>query len=113
MAEVFVPPIQPVAGAYPAAGFSVTVTTTPGKVIATDYDCFGVLIQSSSLNDSNASVTGKMFIALTMAGSVVWVWELVQGEAVFIPCSNTSEIQVETQSGTAWARGLIYRAAKQ
>jgi hypothetical protein len=37
----------------------------------------------------------------------------VQGEAIFIPCANTSEIKVVTQSGTAWVRGFVYQAAKQ
>jgi hypothetical protein len=109
MAEVFIPPIQPVAGFFPALGFSITVTTNTGAIVATNYDCLGVLIQSSSLNDSNASVTGKMFVEISGVKS----YELVQGESVFVPCSNTSEVKVITQSGTAWARGFIYRALKQ
>ncbi len=113
MADVFLPPIQPVAPAYAAVGFTKTVTNSAAAIIATDYDCFGVLLQSSALNDSDAAVTAKMYIVITVGGTAIKAWELVQGESIFIPCANTSEIKVVTQSGTAWVRGLVYRAAKQ
>jgi hypothetical protein len=103
--EVTRPTIQPTLPPAPALGFAVAVTGTHAKISSTDYACFGVLIQSSAKNDSNSAMSGVMYVEV----NTVKVYELVQGEAVFIPCSNTSEVYVITQTGTAFARGLIYR----
>lgn len=109
MAEVLVPPQMLITPPQDALGFSSTVTTTAGKPSSTDYDCFGMLVQSSALDDSNAAVSAKVYISL----SGVLAYELVQGESVFVPCANTSQVKVKTQSGTGWVRGFIYRALKQ
>jgi len=96
----------------PSVGFSVGVTTVPAAILsaALNAECIGVVVQSSSFDDSDNSVTGVMYVEV----NGVKVWELITGESsALIPCSNTSEIKVVTLSGTAWARGIVYRAAKQ
>lgn len=92
-------------------GFSLTVTSTAAKILTTGLPCVGVLIQSSSLNDSDAAVTGKMQVITALDSKKIW--ELVQGESQFFPCANTDELKVGTQSGTAWCRGFVYQVAQQ
>lgn len=114
MAEVFVPPIQPTAPAYAAIGFTKTVTTATAVITGSNtYDCFGVLVQSSAKDDSNAAMSGVMYVQVDNGqGTFVNAFELVQGESVFVACSNTSQVKVKTQSGSAWVRGFVYRAQK-
>lgn len=103
--EVTRPPQMPTLQPAAALGFAVAASGTHAKISTTDYACYGVLIQSSAKNDSNAAMSGVMYVEVNS----VKVYELVQGEALFVPCSNTSEVYVITQTGTAFARGLIYR----
>lgn len=107
--EIVIPPIQPVAPSYPIAGASVAVSSTAAKISSTDYDCYGVVIQSSTQNDSAATKTNLMYVVKVDDSALIW--ELTQGESVFIPCKNTSELKVKCQgSDTAHARVLIFRA---
>lgn len=111
MADIFVPPIEPTTPAYPAVGFSKTVTTVAATVLTTSLDCFGMLIQSSTKDDSNATMSGIVYVQIDNgSGTQVKAFELVQGETVFIPCQAVSQVKVITQLGNGWVRGLVYRA---
>lgn len=88
-----------------ALGFAVAVTTTAAKLLTTGVKCIGVEIQSSTKDDSNASMTGLVYI---VAGGVN-IYELLSGKSVFVPCANTDDITVKTQAGTAFVRGIVHQ----
>lgn len=110
MPDIFVPPIQPGLKFKPIKGISKTVTNTAafliGTAAASQVECAGVVLQSSALNDSDAAVTANMYV-VSVNDSNALIYELDQGEVVFIPCSNTSQLKIKTQSGTAWVRGFV------
>lgn len=101
-----VPPIQITMQPYPALGFKLAVTTAATQFDTSGTDCYGVLIQSSALNDSNSAVTANMYVQ----ASGVNIYELLTGDEVFIPCSNTNQIKLLTQASTAFARIIVYQA---
>lgn len=69
-------------------------------------ECYGVLVQSAAFNDSNAAVSGVAYVSI----DTVLGYELSTGDEVWVPCSNTNQVALKTQSGTAFARCLVYRA---
>lgn len=106
MPDIFLPPSMPSLTQKPLKGISKTVTSSAAALLASDVECQGVVLQSSALNDSDAAVTANLYI-VSVNDSNALIWELDQGETVFIPCSNTDEIKVKTLSGTAWVRGYV------
>lgn len=106
--EYFLPPEMSVMKGLKVIPFTHAVTNSAAAISATDYECSGVLIQSSNLDDSNGSVTDKVFVSmLNPAGTAIKAYELVQGQTIYVICENTSEVKVVTQSGTGWVRGFI------
>lgn len=111
MGEFFIPPKMPIALPVPVKPISKTVTTGAAGLFSAaskDIPCIGVWLQSSGFNDSNGAVTGVMYVVKEEtpgSGFTVLCAEIVTGEQTWIPCANTAEIKVKTQSGTAWVRG--------
>jgi len=106
--DVKFPPQMALTESMSIIPISKTVTSTAAGLLTANKACVGVWLQSSGLNDSNAAVTGTMFVVkelVTGDGSAVLCEELVTGQSTWIPCSNTSDLKVKTQSGTAWVRG--------
>jgi hypothetical protein len=93
---------------FPALGFVKACTTVFGQFDTSGVKCYGVLIQSSSTNDTGtgAAVTGVMYVQI----GGVNVYELLTGDEVFVPCSNTNQIKLGTLTGTAYARIIVYQA---
>ena len=86
-------------------GFGQAVTTASSPILASNYTCYAVLVQSSTKNDANSTMSGIIYVEI----EGVKAYELVQGQEILIPCSQTDQIQVVTQTGTAFARGFVYR----
>jgi kynurenine formamidase len=101
----------------PVTPISKTVTSTAAFLLATNVACIGVWLQSSSFDDSNAAMTGTMYVCKELVlGSGTWTVlceELVTGQSTFIPCANTAEIKIKTQTGTGWVRGYAIQASQQ
>lgn len=110
--DFFFPPKAPISAQGQIKPISKTVTSTAAGLFSAaskDVQCIGVWLQSSAKNDSDGSVTGTMYVVREEtpgSGFTVLSAELVTGQEGFFPCSNTSQIKVKTQSGTAWVRGI-------
>lgn len=115
--DFFFPPKMPITPPLPVTPISKTVTSSAAALLATDVACVGVWLQSSAKDDSNAAMSGVMYICKELvlgSGSfTVLMAELVTGQETWIPCANTNEIKVKTQTGTAWVRGCAVRALSQ
>jgi len=111
MPDFFVPPKTSSFGSNPKP-VSKTVTTAAASLLTSpDVPCIGVWLQSSSVDDSNAAQSAKMYILMesTLGSGTfdVLCQELVQGQETYIPCDNAKRIKVKTQAGTAWVRGFV------
>jgi hypothetical protein len=115
--DFFIPPKMPVTPPLPVKPISKTVTGTAAALLATDVACIGVWLQSSGKDDSNAAMSGVMYVCKELvvgSGSfTVLMAELVTGQEIWIPCANTNEIKVKTQTGTAWVRGYAVSVLSQ
>jgi hypothetical protein len=106
--DFFIPPKLPIAPPQALKPISTTVTSAGQKLLTTGVPCIGVWLQSSSKDDSNASMSGIVYVAkeaVTGDGTFIKCEELLTGQATWVPCANTNEIKVITQTGTGWIRG--------
>jgi hypothetical protein len=109
--DFFIPPKMPIALPVPVKPISKTVTSGAASLYSTaakDIPCIGVWLQSSSKDDSNAAMSGIIYVVKEEtpgSGFTVLCAELVTGEQTWIPCASTAEIKVKTQTGTGWLRG--------
>lgn len=108
---VFAPPIQPSMPAKAASGGSVSVTGTAANLLTASEKCVGVRIQARAKDDSNSSITSTVLIYVQLVSTGALIAELAIGEEVFVPCSDTSELKLKTQSGTGHASFIVYKSA--
>lgn len=96
---------QPGPQGVPCLGYSKTVTGTAAQFTTSSVPCNGVYVESTEYDDSNAAMTGIMYVQI----GGVKIKELRQSEGFFFPCADANEIYIVTQAGTAWARAVVYR----
>lgn len=112
-----IPPMMPVSAPIPVTPISKTVTSAVAFLLTTNVACIGVWLQSSAFDDSNAAMTGTMYVCKELVtGSGSWTVlceEMITGQMTFIPCANTAEIKIKTQTGTGWVRGYAIQASGQ
>lgn len=114
--DFFIPPKMPVTPPLSVTPISKTVTSSAAGLLTTDVACIGVWLQSSAKDDSNGAMSGVMYIVKELVNgdaSAILCEELVTGQATWVPCANTSELKVKTQTGTAWVRGYAVRVREQ